>query len=309
MPVSTQYQAGSFRPADRPATTLAYMRIGVEIFPTDQTIGAIELARAAEDHGFESLWFPEHSHIPVARRTPWGGRVGAPPLPEFYGRTFDPFVTIAACAAVTTTLKLATGICLVAQRDPIHNAKEVASVDALSDGRFLFGIGYGWNKEEMAQHGTAYGERRAILRENILAMKELWTTDEASFEGDFVSIEPSWAWPKPAQSPHPPIILGGAAGPRTAADIAEFCDGWMPIGGRSAIAKWPEVEAACEKIGRDPSTIEIGVFTPPPDEEVLAELADKGVTRAVFALPQGPRDEVLAALETFAPLVDKMRDA
>jgi probable F420-dependent oxidoreductase len=285
------------------------MRIGVEIFPTDQTIGAIELARAVEAHGFESLWFPEHSHIPVARRTPMGGRVEAPPLPEFYGRTFDPFVTIGACAAVTTTLKLATGICLVAQRDPIHNAKEVASVDALSDGRFLFGIGYGWNKEEMAQHGTAYGERRAILRENILAMKELWTSDEASFEGEFVSIEPSWAWPKPTQSPHPPIILGGAAGPRTAADIAEFCDGWMPIGGRNATKKWPEVEGACEKIGRDPSTIEIGVFTPPPDEEVLTELAGKGVTRAVFALPQGPRDEVLATLETFAPLVDTMRDA
>ena len=285
------------------------MRVGVEIFPTVQTIGPIELARATEDHGFESLWFPEHSHIPVARRTPAGGRAGAPPLPEFYRRTFDPFVTIGACAAATTTLKLATGICLVAQRDPIHTAKEVASVDALSDGRFLFGVGYGWNKEEMAQHGTAYGERRAILRENILAMKELWTSDEASFEGDFVSIEPSWAWPKPAQSPHPPIILGGSAGPRTAADIAEFCDGWMPIGGRGALEKWPEIEAACDKIGRDPSTIEIGVFVAPPDEKALTELASKGVKRALFGLPQGPRDEVLAALEKFAPLVETMRDA
>jgi probable F420-dependent oxidoreductase len=285
------------------------MHIGVEIFPTDQTIGAIELAKATEALGFESLWFPEHSHIPVARRTPWGGREGAPPLPEFYGRTFDPFVTIGACAAATTTLKLATGICLVAQRDAIHNAKEVASVDALSGGRFLFGIGYGWNKEEMAQHGTAYGERRSILRENILAMKELWRSDEASFDGEHVSIEPSWAWPKPIQSPHPPIILGGAAGPRTAADIAEFCDGWMPIGGRKATNKWPEIEAACEKIGRDPSSIEIGVFTPPPDEEVLTLLAEKGVKRAVFALPQGPRDEVLEALETFAPLVETMRTA
>ena len=160
------------------------MHIGVEIFPTDQTIGAIELAREVEARGFESLWFPEHSHIPTRRATPWGGREGAPPLPEFYWRTFDPFVALGACAAVTTTLKLATGICLVAQRDPIHTAKEVASVDALSDGRFLFGVGYGWNKEEMAQHGTAYTERRAILRENLLAMKELWANDEASFDGE-----------------------------------------------------------------------------------------------------------------------------
>jgi probable F420-dependent oxidoreductase len=283
------------------------MHIGVEIFPTDQTIGAVELAREAEAHGLESLWFPEHSHIPVRRATPWGGRDGAPPLPEFYSRTFDPFVTIGACSSATTTLKLGTGICLVAQRDPIHTAKEVASVDGLSDGRFLFGIGYGWNREEMAQHGTAYGERRAILRERILAMKQLWTSDEASFEGDHVSIEPSWAWPKPAQDPHPPIIMGGDAGPRTAADIAEFCDGWMPIGGRHAIDKLAEVDAACERVGRDPATVELGVFGAPPDEAKLTELAGRGVSRAVLGLPQGSRDEVLAALESFAPLVDAMR--
>ncbi len=285
------------------------MHVGVEIFPTDQTIGAIELAREVEDHGFESLWFPEHSHIPTRRATPWGGREGAPPLPEFYWRTFDPFVTLGAVAAVTSTLKIATGICLVAQRDPIHTAKEVASVDALSGGRFLFGIGYGWNKEEMAQHGTAYGERRAILRENILAMKELWTNDEASFEGDHVSIEPSWSWPKPAQQPHPPVILGGDAGPRTAADIAEFCDGWMPIGGRHALDKFSEVERACEAIGRDPATVELGVFGAPPDEAKLTDLAAKGASRAVFGLPQGPRDEVLEALEAMAPLVERLRDA
>ena len=283
------------------------MHIGVEIFPTDQTIGAVELAREVEARGFESLWFPEHSHIPTRRATPWGGREGAPPLPEFYWRTFDPFVALGACAAVTTTLKLATGICLVAQRDPIHTAKEVASVDALSDGRFLFGVGYGWNKEEMAQHGTAYGERRAILRERILAMKELWANDEASFEGDYVTIEPSWSWPKPTQQPGPPIILGGDAGPKTAAHIAEFCDGWMPIGGRYSLEKWAEVRAACERIGRDPDTVELGVFGAPPDEAKLVGLAAKGVRRAVFGLPQGPRDEVLAALDEMAPLAETMR--
>jgi probable F420-dependent oxidoreductase len=224
-------------------------------------------------------------------------------LPEYYWRTHDPFVALGACAAVTTTLRLGTGICLVAQRDPIHTAKEVASVDRLSGGRFLFGIGYGWNKEEMAQHGTPYGERRAILRERILAMKALWTEDEASFEGDHVRIEPSWAWPKPVQSPHPPIILGGDAGPRTAADIAELCDGWMPIGGRHPLVKWDEVRRACEAIGRDPATVQLGVFGAPPDAERLVGLAGRGVQRAVLGLPQGPRDEVLAMLDEVAPLV------
>ena len=285
------------------------MHIGVEIFPTDQTIDPVELARAAEDRGFESLWFPEHSHIPTSRVTPWGGAEGAPPLPEFYWRTHDPFVALGAAAAVTSTIKLATGICLVAQRDPIHTAKEVASVDRISGGRFLFGIGYGWNKEEMAQHGTAYGERRALLRERVHAMKALWTQDEAAYDGDLVSIEPSWAWPKPTQTPHPPIILGGNAGPKTAAHIAEFCDGWMPIGGRHPLVRWAEIEKACEAIGRDPATVELGVFGARPDEAELAKLVDRGVRRGVFMLPQGPRDEVLEALDQMAPLVDAMKDA
>ena len=190
------------------------MDIGVLIFPTDQTIEPIELAHEADARGFESLWFPEHSHIPTSRVTPWGGAEGAPPLPEFYWRTHDPFVSLAACAAVTTDIKVATGICLVAQRDPIHTAKEVASLDRISNGRFLFGVGYGWNKEEMAHHGTAYTERRDMLRENILAMKQLWTEDEASFAGDHVQFSSSWAWPKPTQDGGPPVIMGGNAGPR-----------------------------------------------------------------------------------------------
>jgi probable F420-dependent oxidoreductase len=196
------------------------MNLGVMIFPTDRTIAPGKLARAAEEHGFESLWFPEHSHIPVARRTPWGGREGAPPLPEMYWRTYDQYVALMAGAAATTKLRLGSGITLVAQRDPIWLAKQVASVDALSGGRILFGIGYGWNKEEMAQHGVRYTERRALLREKVLMMKELWSREEAAFEGELLQLEPSWAWPKPKQQPHPPIIMGGAAGPRTFADIA-----------------------------------------------------------------------------------------
>jgi probable F420-dependent oxidoreductase len=285
------------------------MDIGVLIFPTDQTIDPIELAREAEARGFESLWFPEHSHIPTSRVTPWGGNKDAPPLPEFYWRTHDPFVSLAACAAVTSEIKLATGICLVAQRDPIHTAKEVASLDRISKGRFLFGVGYGWNKEEMAHHGTAYGERRDILRENVLAMKQLWTDDEASFDGTHVQFSSSWSWPKPTQDGGPPIILGGNAGPKTAAHIAEFCDGWMPIGGRHPLEKWQMIVDACEAIGRDPESIERGVFGAPPSEEKLTAMAATGISRGVLGLPQGSRDEVMAKLDEYAPLVAAMADA
>ncbi len=285
------------------------MHIGVQIFPTDQTIDPVELAREVEARGFESLWFPEHSHIPTSRETPWGGVEGAPELPDFYARTHDPFVALGAAAAATSTLKLATGICLVAQRDPIHTAKEVASLDRISGGRFLFGIGYGWNKEEMAHHGTAYGQRRAILRDNIMAMKHLWADDEASYSGEHVQLESSWAWPKPIQTPHPPIIMGGGAGPKTAAHIAEFCDGWMPISGRHPLVNVSQIETACEKIGRDPWSVEIGLFNAQPDEEKLTKLSDHGVRRGVLGLTPGPRDEVLAELDKYAPLVDTMRDA
>jgi probable F420-dependent oxidoreductase len=281
------------------------MHIGVAIFPTDTTIQPVELGQAVEQRGFESLWFPEHSHIPTSRETPWGGRAGAPDLPDYYWRTHDQFVAFGAVAATTTTLKLATGITLVAQRDPIWLAKEAATVDVISDGRLLMGVGYGWNKEELAHHGTAYGQRRDILRENILAMKQLWTEDEASFSGDHVNFSSSWAWPKPKQAGGPPIILGGAAGPKTAAHIAEFCDGWMPIGARHALGEgWQQVVAACEAIDRDPAEIELGVFFAKPTREELDSLTEVGVKRAVFGLPQGPRDEVLEALDALVPLLD-----
>jgi len=277
------------------------VHVGVFIFPTDQTIHPVELGQAVEDLGFESLWFPEHSHIPTSRTTPWGGRHGAPPLPDYYWRTHDSFVSLAAVAATTSTLKVGTGICLLAQRDPIWTAKEVASLDALSGGRFLFGIGYGWNVEEYEEHGHVFSERRDRLREAVLAMKQLWAADEAAFQGDHISFSPSWAWPKPVQSPHPPIILGGSAGPKTAAHIAEFCDGWMPIGasnleGRDLVVK------ACEDAGRDPESVELGVFRARADAQVLDELAESGIKRALLELPQGSRDEVLKALESYAPL-------
>ncbi len=285
------------------------MEIGVLIFPTDQTIDPVELAREAEARGYRSLWFPEHSHIPTSRATPWGGREGAPPLPEQYWRTHDPFVALAAAAAVTETITLGTGICLVAQRDPIHTAKEVASLDRISGGRFVFGVGYGWNKEEMAQHGTAYAQRRQLLREHLELMSALWTQDEASYEGELVSLEPSWSWPKPTQTSGilggPPVVLGGNAGPKTAKDIAEFCDGWMPIGGAHPLIKLREVHEACEAIGRDPESVELGMFGARPEDAALERLQGQGFRRAMFGLPQGPRDEVLTALDELQPFVER----
>ena len=283
------------------------MNLGVMIFPTDRTIAPGQLARAAEEHGFESLWFPEHSHIPVARRTPWGGREGAPPLPEMYWRTYDQYVALMAGAAATTKLRLGSGITLVAQRDPIWLAKQVASVDALSGGRILFGIGYGWNKEEMAQHGVRYTERRALLREKLLMMKELWSREEAAFEGELLQLEPSWAWPKPKQQPHPPIIMGGAAGPRTFADIVEFCDGWMPIYGRHPITQQiGDLARASEAADRDPATIEVGVFSAPRDERKLVELAEAGAARAIFTLPSVEESIVLQKLGEYAGFIGKV---
>ena len=209
-----------------------------------------------------------------------------------------------AAAATTTTLKVGSGITLVAQRDPIWLAKQIASVDALSGGRLIFGVGYGWNKEEMANHGVAYTERRALLREKILLMKQLWTEDEAAFSGDLLHLESSWAWPKPQQTPHPPIIMGGAAGPKTFAHIVEFCDGWMPIYGRHPITeKLAEMRHIAEAAGRDPATIEVGVFNAPRDRDELEQLADAGVSRALFSLPSIEPELVLEKLDKYAAFV------
>jgi len=283
------------------------MHIGLTMFPTDTGLQPIELAKEAEARGFESLWFPEHSHIPSSRATPWGGREGAPPLPEEYWRSHHQMVALGACAAVTTNLKLGTGITLVAQRDPIWMAKEVATVDAISGGRFLFGIGYGWNKEELRHHGVKYLERRAVLRERILAMKELWTQEEASFSGEHVKLAPSWSWPKPTQKPHPPIIMGGTAGPKTMADIVEFCDGWMPIGGgRGLPDKITELRQMAEDKGRDPESIEISVFGGRPDQESIDRFREMGVVRVALSLPSSTPDAAMEKLEEYSAVKDQL---
>ncbi|MCP5025876.1 MAG: LLM class F420-dependent oxidoreductase [Actinomycetia bacterium] len=283
------------------------MDLGVMMFPTDKAIQPVELAVAAEERGFESIWFPEHSHIPTSRETPWGGNEGAPPLPEEYWRSHDQFVALAAASSATKNIKLGTGITLVAQRDPIWLAKQVASLDMISGGRFLFGIGYGWNKEELRHHGVKYTERRARMRECILAMKQLWTQDEAEFHGEHISFDSSWSWPKPTQSPHPPVILGGAAGPKTIGDIVEYCDGWMPISGRYPIAeKIGDVKEAAVAAGRDPNSLQFGIFGAPGKPEALESLAEAGITRAVLGLPPAPADTVVPILDSYAELVGKV---
>jgi probable F420-dependent oxidoreductase len=280
------------------------MNFGLFIFPSDTTLQPVAAGRAAEEAGFESLFFPEHSHIPTSRATPWGGVADAPPLPEWYWRSLDPFVALGAVAATTNRLKLGTGITLVAQRDPIWLAKEVASLDHISGGRVIFGVGYGWNKEELASHGVAYEQRRAVLRERILMMKSLWTEEVASFRGELLRLEPSWAWPKPVQKPHPPIIMGGAAGPKTIADMVEFCDGWMPLGTRHDLdGKLSIVRQEVEAAGRDPSDFSITAYGVKGTTENVEHLIEVGVDRIVFNLPQREPAEVLDRIGDLRDLI------
>jgi probable F420-dependent oxidoreductase len=275
------------------------VKYGLTIFPTDYSIHPADLGRAAEERGFESLWVAEHSHIPCSRKTPWPG--GAD-LPKMYYDVVDPFVALSMAAAVTTTLKVGTGICLVIQRDPIQTAKEVASLDMLSGGRFLFGVGGGWNVEEMANHRTRFETRWKLLRERIEAMKQIWTQKQAEYHGELVSFDPIFAWPKPKQKPHPPIHVGGAfpGGMRRA---LRYGDGWIPIAGRGdgdPIAHLPALREEAEKMGRSLDGFEVSIYAAPPDAGKLAALRDAGIARAVFMLPPAPRDEVVKLLDRYA---------
>src|SRR5262245_39489010 len=277
------------------------MHIGVCIFATDYAIRIDELARAAEDRGFESLWVPEHTHIPTSRRTPFPG---GGQLPREYSHTFDPFVSLMAAAAVTTKLRVGTGICLVIERDTIVTAKEVASLDVLSNGRFELGIGAGWNAEEMENHGTDYKTRFKKLGEQVRAMKEIWTKDEASFHGEHVRFDPIWSWPKPAQKPNPPVLLGGESS-HTLQRVVDVCDGWFPRG-RNADAIMPglaELKARAAKAGRDMKTISVSVFGAKPDEATLEQYRAAGVTRAILRLGSEPRDKVLPLLDQYAKFI------
>jgi probable F420-dependent oxidoreductase len=274
------------------------VKLGVTMFMTDQAIGPIELAREVEARGFHSLYIPEHTHIPTSRKTP--APTGDPVLPEEYKRTLDPFVALSAAAAVTRRITIGTGICLVAQRDPIVTAKAVATLDVISSGRFVFGIGFGWNVEEMADHGVDVRRRRARVREHVLAMQALWANDRASFAGEFVRFEESWSWPKPVQKPRPPILIGGAAGPTLFAHIAEYADGWIPIGGAGIRAVLPDLHRAMEAAGRDPAAVRVVPFGTVPDPGKLEYYESLGVTEVVLRVPSAPRDQVLPVLDAYS---------
>lgn len=273
------------------------MKIGVTMFATDRAFSPVDLAREAEARGFYSLYIPEHTHIPTSRLTP--PPTGEDELPEEYRRSPDPYIALAGAAAMTETIRLGTGIGLPAQHDTITFAKQLATLDVQSNGRLVFGIGFGWNREEMENHGIDVKRRRALVREKMLAMQRLWSQDVAEFDGEFVRFEPSWQWPKPVQQPRPRTLIGGGAGPKLFDAIAEYADGWMPIGGAGLRTALDELRRAMEVRRRDPAELHIVPMGILPDREKLAHYASLGVTEAVLRLPSGPRDEVLPVLDDF----------
>jgi probable F420-dependent oxidoreductase len=267
------------------------------MFSTDVAMPVADLARAVEERGFSALYLPEHTHIPVSRRTP--APTGHDELPEEYRRLLDPLVALGVAAGVTSRITLGTGILLAAQREPIVTAKAIATLDHLSGGRVVLGVGFGWNVEEAADHGVPYRARRDVAREHILAMRALWAQDVAGFDGQYVSFEPSWSWPKPISGP--PVYIGGAAGPKLFAHIAEYADGWMPIGGRGVREALPALREACEKQGRPMAKIMPFGTVPSPGK--LDYYAGLGIEDVILSVETGPADTVLATLDDYAAYV------
>lgn len=278
------------------------MRIATTIFLTDETVTPVRLARELEQRGFDGLYLPEHTHIPVSRRTPYpaGGD-----LPPEYGRTLDPFVALGQAAAVTERLTLGTGITLVAQHDPVDLAKQVATLDHLSGGRFTLGVGYGWNVEEAADHGVAWSTRRELARDRMALMRALWSAEPTAYEGEFGSVQASFAFPKPVRAPRGPVVgprtlIGGGAGPKLFAAIAEHADGWLPIGGRGLTESVPKLRAAWEEAGRDPKALQVVPYAVLPDPGKLAHYAELGIEEVVLQLPPAAEPEVLRVLDGYA---------
>ncbi|CAM5579554.1 LLM class F420-dependent oxidoreductase OS=Streptomyces alboniger OX=132473 GN=CP975_15015 PE=4 SV=1 [Streptomyces alboniger] len=281
------------------------MRISVTVFLTDETIAPTRLARELEHRGFGGLYLPEHTHIPVERTSPYpaGGD-----LPPEYGRTLDPFVALGQAAAVTERLGLGTGITLVAQHDPIDLAKQVATLDHLSGGRFTLGLGFGWNAEEAADHGVEWRTRRELVRDRMALMRALWSETPTAYEGEFGSVRASLAYPKPVQGPRGPVVgprtlIGGAAGPKLFAHICEYADGWLPIGGRGLSESLPVLRAAWADAGRDPAGLQIVPYAVHPSPGKLAHYADLGIEEVVVQLPPEGEAEVLKALDAYAPFL------
>jgi probable F420-dependent oxidoreductase len=283
------------------------MDFGAAMFLTDYSMSAGEFGQALEARGFESIWAPEHSHIPTSRATPFpqGGE-----LPKKYYEAMDPFVTLTAAAVATVALKIGTGVCLVAQRDPIQTAKLVASIDQVSGGRFLFGIGGGWNAEEMEDHGTAFKTRFKLMRERIAAMREIWTKPEAEYHGEFVDFPPISAWPKPVQKPHPTVIVGGAF-PYAARRALAYGDGWIPHASRPQYGDvtefLPRFHQMAAEAGRAPGSVPVTLFGASEDADRLRRHRDLGIARVVVSLPSAGADEILPVLDRWAALMERVR--
>ena len=277
------------------------MKIGIYIFATDYTIRIDELAREAEQRGFESLFIPEHTHIPASRRSPWPG---GPDLPREYWHTLDPFVALGVAAAATSTIRLGTGICLLTERDPIVNAKEAATLDFLSGGRFELAIGAGWNAEEMENHGTAFATRFRVMSERARAMKVIWSEEEPEFHGEFVDFDPIWSYPKPVQRPGLPILVGGETD-HTLRRVVDWADGWFPRGRGDfdLVDGMARLKAIADEAGRSMDTINVSLFGTPPNREALDRAAEAGATRSILALPSNDRDDVLRRLDRHTELL------
>jgi probable F420-dependent oxidoreductase len=277
------------------------MKIGLYAPLTDTSLPVTRLAVAVEARGFESLWVPEHSHIPTTGNTPYPGRG---PVTRDFARTLDPFIALTAAAAVTTRLRLGTGICLLAQRDTIHTAKAVATLDHVSSGRVLFGVGGGWNRPEMENHGTDYATRFRRLEEQIQALKVIWGADESEFHGEHVDFDPLWCWPKPVTQPHPPIYLGGES-EHTLRRVVWLGDGWLPRVRDPALVLEgiARLRALARDAGRDERSIEISAFGLPPKADAIAPFRDAGIDRAILALAPGSEDETLRRLDRYAAFV------
>ena len=274
--------------------------IAISTFPTDYSADIAVLARRAEELGFESLWVPEHPVIPVNAKTPWPGAADGI-IPKVYADIVDPFVALGRASAVTTRLKLGTGVCLVAERNPLLLAKEVATLDMYSGGRFLFGIGAGWLAEETEIMGGDFDHRWAQTREAVMAMKELWTSTESEFHGRYYDFAPVYSFPRPAQRPHPPVLLGGMAR-NVFKRIVAWGDGWMPnrVTPEDVRRGRATLDELAETAGRDPASIHVGVFGQPNDRDLVARFQEAGAERVTIRLETAPEDESLAALEKIA---------
>lgn len=282
------------------------MKFATMLYSTDYAMRPDMFAMASEERGFESVWYPEHTHIPASRRSPFPG---GGDLPQDYWHMHDPFIALTAAATATSTIKIGTGVCLITERDPIVTAKEVASLDVLSEGRFLFGIGAGWNAEEMENHGTKFEERWKVLEERIEAMKACWVDEESEFHGKYVDFDPIWSWPKPVQRPHPPIIMG-AASSWGRERVARYCNGWIPLPAQmeNIEADIDDLERRLHKHDRKIEDIEISFFWAPEDADELKRFRDLGVNRAILACPAASDEETLGLLDKHVALMDAVND-